>query len=99
MMRASKAAGRDGSRPFERRVLREAAATLKAPEAEIIGRVQALQEQIKDLKKGGSAKAQADVRIVAKALLAEAKPEHGVAVVVRAVENVASKPVWKEHLP
>jgi len=70
----------------QRRQVREAAATLKSPESELVPRIQALQQKLKELKKGGAQKKQADVAGLAKGLLDAGETIDGVVVVATTVD-------------
>lgn len=69
----------------QRRALRSVAALLKAPEHDVANRVAALQEQLKEAKKGGAAAKAADVAGLAKELLAAASEAAGFKAVVARV--------------
>ncbi|MAG59026.1 MAG: alanine--tRNA ligase [Planctomycetes bacterium] len=77
----------------QRRLLREATTTLKAPESELVPRIQALQSQLKELKKGGAKKAQSNLNDVAKKLLDEGQDVGSGRIVVAAVEGIDPKNV------
>jgi len=70
----------------QRRSLREAATALKSPESELLTRIQALQKQVKDLKKGGQKQAQSDVTALAASLLEGADEVAGVKVITQAID-------------
>jgi alanyl-tRNA synthetase len=75
----------------QRRALREAAQLLKTNEAELGKRIVALQEQLKEAKKGGGARAAADVASVAKALSEKAVEHKRGRVVVEKVDVAAGE--------
>lgn len=75
----------------QRRLLRQAAQALKAPEADLAKRITALQDQVKELKKGGSQKAQQDLAGQAKEMLAAAPEVGGVRVVTAKLEGLDPK--------
>ena len=77
----------------QRRRLREVARALKTSEAEVLPRLQALQNQVKELRKGGAQKAQSDLDQVAKALLAKAEDVGGVLLIKSRLEGVGGKEV------
>ncbi len=67
-----------------RRVLRELSNALKAGETDLLARVEALQEKVKELQRGGAKQATADLAQLAQKLLAEATPRpHGRFIVAR----------------
>ena len=72
----------------QRRLLREAAASLKAREQEVPGRVKALQEQVKELKKGGEGKRRSDLSSLARELIAGAEKVGTTALVVARLDDL-----------
>jgi alanyl-tRNA synthetase len=75
----------------QRRTLKEAAQLLKTNESELVKRIAALQDQLKEAKKGGGARAAADVATVAKGLLDAAADHGGRKAVVAKVEFPAAE--------
>jgi alanyl-tRNA synthetase len=73
----------------QRRTLREAAQLLKTNESELVKRIGALQDQLKEAKKGGGARAAADLAALGKDLLAAATA-HGASKVVVAKVDVST---------
>ncbi|MEZ6195290.1 MAG: alanine--tRNA ligase-related protein [Planctomycetota bacterium] len=73
----------------ERRLLRETAAAVKAKVEEIPARVEALQKQVKELKKAGGRQAGADAGSLAKELLGKASSAGDAKVVVARIEGDA----------
>ncbi len=83
----------------QRRTLRQVATLLKAPEHDVANRVAALQDQLKEAKKGGAAAKAADVAGSAKDLLAGAADGPGFKVVVaRVAVPAASLPELADAL-
>lgn len=76
----------------ERRELRVAAQALKTNSADLLGRIETLQKQVKELKKGGGKKAAADAGELAKNLLSDAT-EKGDAKIVVARLDVGAKEI------
>ena len=75
----------------QRRLLREASRALKTAESDLVTRIKALQDQVKDLKKGGARQAASDVTSSAKDLLAEAQEIGGVKVLCRRVADIGAQ--------
>ena len=77
----------------QRRTLRELGQLLKSGESDLVERIKALQDQIKELKKGGSRTAQADMNTLAKSTLEAAELIGDVRVVVQKLEGMAGKDI------
>jgi alanyl-tRNA synthetase len=75
----------------QRRTLRELGQLLKSGEADLLDRVRTLQDQVKELKKGGSRAAQQDTNALAKLALSEAIEVNGVKVIMRQLEGISGK--------
>jgi len=70
----------------DRSLLQDAAKRLTAPTHELVRRIEALQEQVKELRKKGAASAQQDVGALRKRLLEEAEVVSGARVVVAQID-------------
>jgi alanyl-tRNA synthetase len=75
----------------QRRTIRDAAQLLKSAEGDVLSRIQALQEQVKELRRGGTRQAQADLSALARQLIAEAEQVDGARLISRSLEGVASR--------
>ncbi len=75
----------------ERQLLSQSAAALKTKPDDLLPRLVALQQQIKDLRKSGGQKSAADAGALAKTLLAEATDFGGVKVIVTKVDGAAKE--------
>ena len=76
----------------QRRALRQAASALKAPESDVVERIQTLQKQLKELKKGSSKQSRSDVGALASSLL-EQGAKVGDAIVVAGTVDIGPKEV------
>lgn len=75
----------------QRRTLREASQLLKTGESELVKRIAALQDQLKDAKKGGGARAAADLATLGKELLGGATAVGAAKIVVAKVDVTAAE--------
>ena len=76
-----------------RRTLKDAGQMLRTSETELLTRIKALQDQVKELKKGGSKASQGDVNALAKQLRAEAEDVNGAKVISKVLSGFDPKQV------